>query len=106
MNYQQPETVQVHDGFPNAAADSSLQSLDLNKLLVKNPISTYYMRTPGGLIAIIDRAITPKGNDIVVWVCDDQFVMTPLHKVTDNSPVWGVVTSIINQLHCKVGTEQ
>lgn len=107
MYYENPEGVSIHGGFPNPAADASLQGIDLNKLLIENSISTYLMRIDGdewqsigifsGDIAIIDRAVTAYKNDLVVWVLHDEFVISPRHRVPKNSVVWGVVTSVIHQ---------
>lgn len=107
MYYENPQGVSIHNGFPNAAADVSLQSLDLNKLLISNKIGTYLMRISGnnwqaiGIfdddIAIIDRTLNPSANDLVIWVHDDQFAISPRHKLPQDGQAWGVVTSVIHQ---------
>ena len=66
----------VHLGFPNAALDSADVPLDLNKLVVKNRASTFYMRVESdsyeelniytGDILAIDRAMEMKPGDIVL----------------------------------------
>lgn len=107
MYYSKPDGVSVHDGFPNPATDSSLQLLDLNSLLIKHRISTYFMRIAGddrreqgifdGDIVIIDRALKPKRNDLVVWWEGETFRLSPKHAVPLDTPTWGVVTSTIHQ---------
>lgn len=107
MYFEQPEGVAVHHGFPNPASDISLQSLDLNQLLIKNSSSTFFLRIEGsewtssgifdGDIVIVDRAISPKPNDLAIWQETDRFVISPLHKVPKNRPVWGTVTAAIHQ---------
>lgn len=107
MYYENPHGVSVHSGFPNAAADTSVQPLDINKLLIKNRISTYLMRIAGnqwqevgifdGDIAVIDRALAPQANDLVIWVHDDAFAISSRRAVTEGREVWGVVTAIIHQ---------
>jgi DNA polymerase V len=99
--------ISVHTGFPNPATDASLKDLDLNQLLVSHSAATYYMEITGnnwqqvgifdGDIAIIDRAITAHGNDIVVWWHQDSFTMTPLHKVPKDAVVWGTITATIHR---------
>ncbi len=99
--------VSVHTGFPNPAIDASLKDLDLNQLLVSHSVATYYMEITGnnwrqlgifdGDIAIIDRAITARPNDIVVWWRDSEFTMTPLHKVPQQATVWGTITATIHR---------
>ncbi len=107
MYYENPQGVSVHDGFPNAATDSSLQVLDLNTLLVRHRISTYFMRIDGsgwqelgifaGDILIIDRALKPRPNDLVVWWKGESFAFTHSHAVPEGTPMWGVVTTTIHQ---------
>lgn len=107
MYFQQPKGVSVHDGFPNPAADSSLQNIDLNSLLVRNSASTFFMRIAGnnwvrmGIFdqdtAIIDRSLQPKPNDPVVWIKDDEFAISPYHKLSEGAEAWGVVTSVIHR---------
>lgn len=107
MYYQNPDGVQVHDGFPNPAADSSLQMIDLNALLVRNSASTFFMQVAGndwagqgifaGDLAIIDRALQPKPNDPVAWVRDDEFAISPHHKLPEGAVTWGVVTSVVHR---------
>ena len=40
-------TESVHAGFPSPAEDMLEESLDINKLLVKHPAATYYVRVKG-----------------------------------------------------------
>lgn len=111
MYYEQPDNVSVHNGFPNPAADASLQNLDFNQLLIHNSAATYAMRVAGnawseqgmfsGDIALIDRALTPKQNDVVAWVNNDDFAMSPKHAVPEDAVVWGVVTTVIHQFRRK-----
>ena len=99
--------VSVHTGFPNPAIDASLKDLDLNQLLVSHSVATYYMEITGhtwqqvgihdGDIAIIDRAISARPNDIVVWWHQDSFMMTPLHKIPKEAQVWGTITATIHR---------
>ncbi len=96
MYYQQPDGVSVHDGFPNPAADSSLQPLDLNQLLIKNPIATYFVRVVGD-IAIVDRSLKPKPNDHVVWIHQDRISTSALNSMPTDAELWGVVTARISQ---------
>lgn len=101
-------TVSVHTGFPNAAEDSSLQALNLNTLLVQNPISTFFFTIEGNQweklgifnsdIAIVDRALQPKPSDYVVYTHEDDFAINQLHLTEEDAEVWGVVTSIIHPL--------
>lgn len=96
MYYQQPDGVSVHDGFPNPAADSSLRPLNLNQLLIKNPIATYFVRASKDIL-IVDRSLTPEATDQVVWMHDDQISLSRISQIPDEAEVWGVVTARIKQ---------
>lgn len=107
MYYSNPDGVSVHDGFPNPAADTSLQTIDLNSLLVRHSASTYFMRITGndwakqgifaGDLAIVDRALVPHGNDPVVWIHEETFAISPKHKIPEGAEAWGAVTAVIHQ---------
>ncbi len=106
MYYENPSGVSVHDGFPNPATDAALQGLDLNKLLIKNGASTYFMRIAGddwqdsgifdGDVAVIDRAIAPRANDLIIWCEGGAFVIAPRHALPIGIEMWGVVTATIH----------
>lgn len=108
---EQADVVSVHAGFPNPAADSSLQALDLNQLLINHSASTYLMRIDGNLwqaqgvfagdIALIDRALDPRPTDPVVWWHDGAFALTRFQHLPQQAVLWGVVTTIIHQLRSK-----
>jgi DNA polymerase V len=97
----------VHGGFPNPAADTRLRSLDLNQLLIRHSVSTYLMHVDGndwqntgiyaGDITIIDKALHPRANDLVVWWHHDAFAISPFHVVPKSAQIWGVVTATIHQ---------
>lgn len=99
--------VSVHTGFPNPAIDASLKDLDLNQLLISHSAATYLMRISGGEwrsygifagdIIIVDRAVPIHQNDIVVWWQAESFVLSHMHQVPKNTPVWGAVTTTIHR---------
>jgi DNA polymerase V len=99
--------VAVHTGFPNPAADRQGKLLSLDKLLVRHPVSTYYFRIRGhqwhrwgvfdGDIALIDRALTPHGQDLVVWWQESgEFALSRFDHAGQQPTVWGVVTAIVH----------
>ncbi|HSX33406.1 MAG TPA: S24 family peptidase [Candidatus Saccharimonadales bacterium] len=112
---QTPDGVSVHTGFPNPAADKSLHGLDINKLLVQHPASTYLFRVRGnewegqgvfdGDIAVIDRGLDPRKNDIVLWWEGQagEFAMSRHHAMPPDAACWGVVTATIHELRGKRG---
>lgn len=86
----------VKAGFPNPAEDAGGRALDLNELLVKNPISTYYLRVDGdsmtgagitsGDIVVVDKSLEAHSGDIVVAAVDGDFTLKRLKK--QGSEVW------------------
>lgn len=107
MYYENPQGVSVHDGFPNPATDISLQILDLNQLLIRHPVSTFFMRVAGnngekysvfeGDIIVVDRALRPSHAQLVIYWQDDTMMIRRYGAIPSGSSVWGVVTSIIHQ---------
>jgi len=101
--------VSVHYGFPNPAADKTLESLDLHQLLVQRPISTFLFRITGadwqdlgifdGDIAVVDRALSPRKTDIAAWWDNDrgEFRLSYYRDLPADGQVFGVITSTVHQ---------
>ena len=117
----------VHAGFPSPAEDLGAQRIDLTQMLITHSQATYFLRASGhsmveaGIfdndILVVDRAIKPRHNHIVVAVVDGDFTVKQLYqragriKLKAANPtfadivpregqtleVWGVVTSSIKQ---------
>lgn len=115
----------VPAGFPSPATDYIEERINLNELLVKHPSATFFIRVEGdsmkdayipeNALLIIDRAVTPANNDIVLAAVSNEFTVKryvvnskgtflyPANKkykptqITEemNMQVWGVVTNII-----------
>lgn len=108
--------VSEHTGFPNAATDQTLSGLDLGKLLVQHPSSTFYMRVAGdtgqsagiydGDIIVIDRSLSCKKSDLVVWWNDESFTISPATKLPEGSTQWGVITHAIHTYREKQGLKR
>ena len=72
-------------GFPSPAADYLDLPLDLNQLLVRNPVATFYVRSAGdsmvdahindGDILVVDRSIRPTFGRIVVAAYDSNLLV-------------------------------
>lgn len=68
--------VRVQLGFPSPAEDYLEEGLDLNRLLVRNPLATYIYRASGWSMAgagvldgdflLVDRSVTPRSGDLVL----------------------------------------
>lgn len=118
----------VSAGFPSIAEDYVDRALNLQELLVKHPAATFFVRVKGtsmmgaGILSndilIVDRALTPTDNKIVIARIDGELTVKRLRlrdekvlllpenpsydpiEITDSMDfeVWGVVTYVIHQL--------
>lgn len=116
----------VSAGFPSPAADYIDEQLDLNAYCITNRAATFIVRVSGdsmrdaGIfdtdIAVVDRSLTPKNNDIIIGIIEGEFTIKRLIirgsdmwlypenkqfqpiKITEHSEfrVWGVVTRVIH----------
>jgi len=116
---------QVQAGFPSPAMDYIEERIDLNRVFIQHPLSTFIVECTGDSMIsafippkaklIVDRSITPKSGDIVLAVINGEFTVKFLKKndhncwlVPANSKyqeikitpemdmqVWGVVTTIM-----------
>lgn len=114
----------VQCGSPSPAADYVEQRIDLNKLLVSHPSSTYFVKAAGdsmieagissGDLLVVDSSRTAEHGDIVIAAVDGEFTVKrlQLHPVVmlkpensayrpfiigseDNLEIFGVVTYIV-----------
>ena len=116
----------VSAGFPSPADDFIERSLDLNQYLVKHPAATFFVRVSGSSminagihhddILIVDRALEPSNNKVIVAVLNGELTVKRIQKLGKKiflSPanpnfkpieirpeidfeVWGVVTNVIH----------
>ena len=108
-NGEPRDGVSIHTGFPNPAIDQRLQALDFNRLLIENTVSTYMFRVRGnewegagvfdGDIAVVDRALNARKNDVVIWWRESggEFAISHLHAMPKGASIWGVVTATIHR---------
>lgn len=117
----------IRAGFPSPADDVQ-EKLDLVKMLVSHPASTFFFRVAGlsmvdasideGDIIIVDKAKDPSNGDIAVCYLDGEFTLKRLSIQTgkinlvpanssfpvipvaddDQFTVWGIVTFVIKKL--------
>jgi len=84
----------ISAGFPSPAEDHIELGIDLNRYLIKNPISTFFLRVSGNSmnnagiyhndLLIIDRSINPIPGHIVVAILDGEFTLKRLVKKQNN----------------------
>ena len=118
----------VSAGFPSPAEDFMDLDLNLQAYLVQHPSATFCVRVTGdsmqnagifsGDVMVVDRALEPKNNTIVLAVLDGEFTVKRIQKkgsqlflkpenetfnpieITEeiDFKVWGVVTHIIHKV--------
>ena len=118
----------VAAGFPSSAADHTQKRIDLNDHLVQHPEATFLFRVKGdsmrgagiyeGDVLVVDRAIEPRHQHIVLAVLQGEFTVKRLHrrggvvKLLAENPlypprvikpeeellIWGVVTYNLHKL--------
>ncbi len=126
--FELPFIQEIKAGFPSPAEDFQDQSIDLNKVLVRNPSSTFYARVKGssmqdagiddGDLLVIDKSLEPVNGKIAVCFVDGEFTVKRIKLDTDccwlvpaNSDfnpirvdaenefiIWGIVVHIIKSL--------
>lgn len=117
----------IFAGFPSPAQDDRLESIDLNRELIRHPSTTFLARIVGdsmvganiyeGDIVVVDRALEVHDDDVVVCCVNGEFNIKfvekrgsdvylvsandayPRIKVepTDDFILWGVVTYVIHR---------
>lgn len=101
--------VSEHRGFSNAATNTTLTSMDISKLLVSRPISTFFMRFHGvvargcsvqdGDILVIDGSLQPRPADLAIWWDEESFAVGTPKAIPGDIVSWGVVTFVIHNAH-------
>ena len=123
----QAARVSVPAGFPSPAEDHQVDRIELMSQLVKHPQATFYVRIQGdsmrdagilnGSVVLVDKAIKPRHNHIVIAVVDGDLTCKRLYqrggtvRLKPENPayqdivpkdgqtveIWGVVVATIHQ---------
>lgn len=118
--------VPVSAGFPSPADDYLEDKLDLNQYLIKHEAATFFVKVKGdsmigagihcGDLLIVDRALEPTNNSVVIAVVNGELTVKRISKrngrlslMPENGNytpipitgftdfvVWGVVTHVIH----------
>ncbi len=118
------EKSRVSIGFSSLAQDWTEGALDLNKHLVSNPISTFFMRIQGSALEkhnmfdkdllIINRSLAPKNGDYIIAIVQGELQIKQINNTYNNDKhlpsnhdddgdtfeLWGVITHVIHK--CRV----
>jgi DNA polymerase V len=108
--------VVYHAGFPNAGEDQRFDALSLDQIAIKHRASTYLWRLDaegvpelgwtGGSIVVVNKALSPKPNDLVVAVVDEDFAVRRFQtnrltrldgsaETSEQLAIWGVITHVL-----------
>ena len=102
----------VASGFASPGDDFAEPALDLNRLIIQHPASTFYMQVEGnrnkemnifdGDILVVDRSIKPKVDSVVISSNSDELEVSSFKqmqaKKIPNEDFWGVVINLIRKL--------
>ena len=87
----------VPAGFPSPAEDYVEGRIDLNRDLIKHPLSTFYIRVSGdsmvgagimpGALLVVDRAVEALDGHVVVARINDELCVKRL-SICDDGRVW------------------
>lgn len=100
--------VSKQTGFPSPATHYMEPTIDLNKELVTSKDATFFVRIKGNAwsehmilnndVLIIDKAIKPSFDDLVLVVKDGGFdvLRIPFDISKEEFTVWGTITYIIH----------
>lgn len=113
----------VRAGSPGPADDAVQERLDIGRMLVRRPDSTFFVKVEGesmvdasiqpGDILVVDRSVQPRHNEIVIALVDGEFTVKRLsrrpslrlvssnheHPVEIREPfeVWGTVLWVVHK---------
>ncbi|MDG1731156.1 MAG: S24 family peptidase [Algibacter sp.] len=106
-NYRVVRPIQT--GFSSPATHYTEPRIDLNDVLIENASSSFYVRVIDDSfsdfnifkndVLIIDKALTPKKNQLVIVIQDEAFKIVRIeHGSTTKLQIWGVITYIIKSV--------
>ncbi|MBS3741462.1 MAG: translesion error-prone DNA polymerase V autoproteolytic subunit [Candidatus Cloacimonetes bacterium] len=120
--------VEISAGFPSPASDYIESTLDINKLLIKNPSATFFLRVEGnsmvnagihsGDLLVVDRSKQVDSGDVIIAAINEELTVKRIHirknryflapenedyeelEVTADMEfyIWGVVTYVIHKV--------
>lgn len=83
-------STKVKAGFPSPANDYLEERIDLNKVIIKHPLSTFIVECEGDSMVnafippkaklVVDRSVKPKNGDIVLAIINGEFTVKYLKQ--------------------------
>lgn len=93
-----PIVGEVAAGFPSPAENYSEQDLDLNRLMIRNPDSTYLVKVTShdltgdkinyGDMLVVDRSLRATGGSLVICQIDGDYALRMIRRDTPNGCLW------------------
>ena len=86
----------VSAGFPSPAEDYVEGRIDLNRDLIKHPLSTFYIRVAGdsmtpliepGALLLVDRMVETKDEDVVIARINDELCVKKI-RIEESGAIW------------------
>lgn len=86
----------VSAGFPSPAEDYVEGRIDLNRDLIKHPLSTFYIRVAGdsmmpliqpGALLLVDRMVETKDDDVVIARINDELCVKKI-RIERSGAIW------------------
>ncbi len=87
----------VAAGFPSPAAGENSEEMDLNRLCVRHPAATYFVRARGesmvgagiadGDILVVDRSERARNGDIIIAALNGEFTVKRLEMQGENKNI-------------------
>ena len=99
----------VQTGFSSPATHYTEPRIDLNDVLIENASSSFYVRAIDDSfsdfnifkndVLIIDKALTPTKNQLVIVIQDEAFKIIKIAQGSKTEfQIWGVITYIIKSV--------
>ncbi len=96
-------------GFSSPATHYNEPRIDLNDVLIENASASFYVRVIDDAfsdfevykndILIVDKALTPKNNQLAVAIQDEAFKIVRIGENIDTEfQIWGVITYVIKSV--------
>ena len=96
-------------GFSSPATHYGEPRIDLSEALVTNSSATFFVRVIDDAfqefdiiendVLIIDKSISPKSNQLVLAIFDDNFTVIRIGKRhSSNVNIWGVISYVIKSV--------
>lgn len=88
----------IKAGFPSPAQDYMEERIDLNRIVVRSPETTFYARVSGsslrdagildGDLVVIDKSLAPRDGDYIAACVDGEFTLKQFRRREGEDCAW------------------